>query len=560
VRVAEAVAIRDGHILAVGTNNEVAAAASVDPRIVSLDGLTVVPGFHDAHQHRIGNGPTALGVPAEDLIAAAISQGLTTIDELYVDEARLAELIALDAAGALRLDVNAYLPVNENSDTGAVFEPYYNAYEPGQMVSDNVRVAGLKVFTDFDNANVLLFDQRDLDQLVLERHREGWQLALKTVAVPSLDLILKAIARAADSNPGIVEGRARLEHNLFATAEQIQQIAELGVLPAINLNMPGQGVGDPGIDDLVSRQPAGSYVPWRAMFDAGLEPAGISGFPSYYVDEPEGAPFGSPIHMIYQAVTRVGNLGQRSPDELLGQAITAEEALRSLTINAAHASFEEHSKGSIVPGKLADLVVLSADPLAVAAEEINNIVVLATLIGGVAEYCDLGEVCDLLGPSSNPPPATPPALTAPPAPSGSPVDGLVNVALGQTTDASAELPDSPAASAVDGDFDRSWISGEDPEQWIEVSFADPVDVALLRLTVAQSPAGPTEHRVLGRVAGEGLKLLHEFRGTTADGEALEFSPGEPWRGLAAIRIETLVSPSWVAWREIEILGLQPEQS
>ncbi len=129
-----------------------------------------------------------------------------------------------------------------------------------------------------------------------------------------------------------------------------------------------------------------------------------------------------------------------------------------------------------------------------------------------------------------------------------------NLALHAPARASATLPEAPPEAAVDGDFDTSWSSGSGPLQWIEVKLDGVQSVAGVRLTVGQFPAGYTVHRVLGRVPGLGLQLLHEFAGPTADGDVLEFTPPEPWSGLKAIRIETHESPSWVAWREIEVLA------
>ena len=68
------------------------------------------------------------------------------------------------------------------------------------------------------------------------------------------------------------------------------------------------------------------------------------------------------------------------------EAITAEEALRAYTLNSAYASFEEGLKGSIEAGKLADLVVLAADPTAVDAGEIAGIPVQGTMVGGEVLY------------------------------------------------------------------------------------------------------------------------------------------------------------------------------
>lgn len=390
---AEALAVRGGVVLAVGTNSEVEALGGPGTAVMRLDGLTVTPGFIDAHQHRIGDGPARLGRSHAALIDQAIAQGLTTINELYVDEHRLRELRELDEQGVLRLHVNAYLPVNENSSSGARFDDYYAAYAPGQRLSPRVRVAGLKVFTDFDNAQILLWRQPDLTDFVLERHREGWPLAFKTVSTRSLAMIVEALSAAAAVEPSVVRGRARLEHMLFATPDQVGAIDRLGLVPAVNLNLPGSVLGMPDIEELLAREPPGSYLPWRSLFETGVPAAGISGFPSLYVEVPAGAAFGSPLMLVYQAVTRAGELGAAPPSSMLDQAITAEQALRALTVNAAFAAFEEDVKGRLAPGMAADLVVLSADPLAVPADAIRGIEVLLTMIGGRIEHCGRDVLC-----------------------------------------------------------------------------------------------------------------------------------------------------------------------
>lgn len=522
---AQAVAVRGDRILAVGGNAEIAGLRGPGTVVVTLAGRTIVPGFIDSHQHRIGDGPTRLGLASPvPLIDAAIEQGWTTIAELYVDQPRLDELRGLDLGGALRLRVNAYLPVQENSPEGILLGDYFAAYRPGQMVSPHVRVAGLKVFTDFDNAKILLWKQPDLDAFLLERHREGWPLAVKTVSTRSLAMIVKAFQaiRAADAR--VVEARGRLEHMLFATPGQIEAIEELGLVPAINLNVPGELVGQPDIDELIDREPRGTYAPWRSLFDAAIPAAGITGFPSLYVDEPTGAPFGSPIHLIYQAVTRVGNLGQRSPEALLDQAITAEDALRALSINAARASFEEDLKGSLAAGKLADLVILSADPLAVPAEEINGIEVLVTMIGGKVESCSPGS--ERLCPGT--------------------------AGVGPTATASRALPDSPPSNALDGDLETIWSAGSHPEQWIQVDLGAARTLEALRLVISQYPAGRTVHQVWAGRTEANLRLVHTFRGQTDDGQELGYAPATSVAGVRYVRIVTTESPSWVAWREVEI--------
>lgn len=84
---------------------------------------------------------------------------------------------------------------------------------------------------------------------------------------------------------------------------------------------------------------------------------------------------------------------------MLDQTLTVEQALRLMTINAAYASLAEYSRGSITPGKLADLVILSANPLAIPTQELVEIEVLMTMVGGKVEGCQIA--CESLCPSNN---------------------------------------------------------------------------------------------------------------------------------------------------------------
>ncbi len=540
---AEAILIRGEQIVAVGSEGEVRAQASPQAIQIDLQGKVLAPGFIDSHQHRIGDrGKLGYTDPAP-LLQAALQQGMTTIDELYVDEARLNELRDLDASGLLHLHVNAYLPVNENGPEGRLFDPYYEAYRPGQMVSPHVRVAGLKVFTDFNNATILLWKQGDLNAFLLKEHQKGWQLAVKTVSTRSLEMILKAFEYVESVDPNVINSRGRLEHALFIAPEQITRIKRLGLIPVINLNNPGQLVGEADVDALIAREPKGSYAPWHSLFRAGLIVANGTGFPSYYVDEPGGAPFGSPMHLIYQGVTRVGNLGRQPYPWLLDQAITAEEAMRALTIDGAYASFEEDIKGSLAPGKLADLVILSQNPLSVPAGEINNIQVLMTMIGGKVEWCAPGNetLC---------PPASTSLSTSASAPAAQPVPSLQTSFPAAT--ASRSLPDQPPSNALDGSLDTTWGAGSHPEQWIQIDLGQPRAISVIRLVTSQYPEGETVHQIWAGADENDLRLIHEFQGITTDGQTLEFRPSASLQGIRFIRIVTTQSPSWVAWREIEI--------
>ena len=78
------------------------------------------------------------------------------------------------------------------------------------------------------------------------------------------------------------------------------------------------------------------------------------------------------------------------PDWLAAESVSVEEALRMMTINAAYALFMENNIGSLVPGKFADLIVLSENPLSVDPDALPNIEVLVTMVGGKVEFCKNG--------------------------------------------------------------------------------------------------------------------------------------------------------------------------
>jgi hypothetical protein len=220
----------------------------------------------------------------------------------------------------------------------------------------------------------------------------------------------------------------------------------------------------------------------------------------------------------------------------MGEALTPEQALRAHTINAAAAAFEDESKGSITPGKLADLVVLSADPLSVSPEEIDDIDTLLTMIGGTVEACAAGweRICQGL-PSTSPSPR-------------------LNLAAQANVSASSELPAAPATNVIDG-TSMHWNAAAISPQWIQLILSGPSAVGEIRLVVAQDPAGPSIHELwLGRV-GHPIERVHVFEGVTGDGDVLRYSPPAPIDDVEVVRVLTTgLGELYPAWREIEILS------
>lgn len=163
--------------------------------------------------------------------------------------------------------------------------------------------------------------------------------------------------------------RWRIEHAQHLHPADIPRFAELGVIASMQgIHCTSDG---PWVVTRVGEERArtGAYA-WRNLLDSGAVIVNGTDAPVEDVD---------PITSFYASVTRMMDDGNAFFPE---QAMTREEALRSYTIDAAYGAFEEDIKGSITPGKLADIVVLSKDIMTVPDEEILDAEVVYTIIDG----------------------------------------------------------------------------------------------------------------------------------------------------------------------------------
>lgn len=130
-----------------------------------------------------------------------------------------------------------------------------------------------------------------------------------------------------------------------------------------------------------------------------------------------------------------------------------------------------------------------------------------------------------------------------------------NLAYGKPVSASRSLPENPPENAIDDNADTQWIAGEGPVQWIEIDLQRSYRITEIRLLISQYPAGDTTHRVQVRSSsGAAYQTVHEFQGSTHDNDWLLFKPDMPLENVSQIRIQTILSPSWVAWKEIQVYG------
>jgi hypothetical protein len=130
-----------------------------------------------------------------------------------------------------------------------------------------------------------------------------------------------------------------------------------------------------------------------------------------------------------------------------------------------------------------------------------------------------------------------------------------NLAYGKPVTASRSLPEEPPTNAVDDNAGSQWTAGEGPVQWIQIDLEGSYRVTEIRLLVAQYPAGNTVHHVQVRSSSNAAyQTVYEFTSSTSDNDWLEFEPDAPLDHVSQIRIQTITSPSWVAWKEIQVYG------
>ncbi|UYN88842.1 MAG: hypothetical protein KIT08_06975 [Anaerolineales bacterium] len=133
-----------------------------------------------------------------------------------------------------------------------------------------------------------------------------------------------------------------------------------------------------------------------------------------------------------------------------------------------------------------------------------------------------------------------------------------NVALGRAVQASSQLGSNPAAAAVDGSS-NPWNAGNYPPQWIEITLDEPTTVQQVGMSIEQWPPGNTHHQVWAKLENQTQVLVAEFYGYTSIDGQLVYRLPIALNGVIAVRIRSLESPAWVAWREVEVVSA-PEPS
>ncbi|HEV3252774.1 MAG TPA: amidohydrolase [Candidatus Acidoferrales bacterium] len=227
---------------------------------------------------------------------------------------------------------------------------------------------------DPGNSGILRMDPDDLKKMAIERDRAGFQIAFHAIGDRANRVALDTFAAVRVAN-GERDRRDRVEHAQVVAAGDIERFAALDVIASMQ---PCHLLTDERWTD--ARLGTGRSVDvhaWNSMKKHGVRLA----FGTDYPVEPI-----SPLRGLYACVTRElpegGPAGGWRPQEKL----SIEDCIGNYTLGSAYAQFEEQRKGQLTPGKLADVVVLSADITRIPPHELLRVQVRMTLTGGRIVY------------------------------------------------------------------------------------------------------------------------------------------------------------------------------
>jgi predicted amidohydrolase YtcJ len=222
-----------------------------------------------------------------------------------------------------------------------------------------------------DDYGILTMTQEEIHEAVEDAHRNDWRIGIHANGDVTIDMVLNAYERVLRLWPKAVNPRHRIEHCSLVNPDLLRRIKAVGAIPTpfyTYVYYHGDKWAEYGEEKMRW------MFAHRSFLDYGIPVAPASDYmPGPY----------EPMMALQSMVTRRDFRGREwGPN----QRITVEEALRICTLNGAYASFEEHLKGSITPGKLADFVILGRDPHQVDPLTLKDIPIVRTVVGGKTMY------------------------------------------------------------------------------------------------------------------------------------------------------------------------------
>jgi predicted amidohydrolase YtcJ len=334
--------------------------------------------------------PTDPSRQAELAAEEALSKGVTSFHDAGVsfETVDLYKEMVDDGALGVRL----WVMIRQPNSRLAELLPEYRMVDYGDR---RLTVRGIKVsvdgalgphgawllepYSDLPTSSGLntspIEDLRETARIAVEN---DFQLCVHAIGDRANREVLDVFQEAFEANPDRSDFRWRVEHAQHLNPADIPRFAELNVIAAMQgIHCTSDG---PWVVPRLGEQRAeeGAYV-WRTLWDLGTVIANGTDAPVEDID---------PIASYYATVSRMMKHGEAF---FPAQVLTRMEALETYTIKAAFAGFEEEIMGSLTPGKLADITVLTKDILTIPEDEIPTTEVVYTIVGGKVMYSKSGE-------------------------------------------------------------------------------------------------------------------------------------------------------------------------
>jgi predicted amidohydrolase YtcJ len=303
-----------------------------------------------------------------------VEEGITTAHWIVNSASEMRVLQKLKERGILPLRVYALIPIEHLNNLAELGLSTGFGDEKLRIGSVKIlldgslggRTAALKQpYNDSPNTKgMMLYTHKQLKQFAEKAHEANLQLAIHVIGDKAAETVLDTLERIVKKTSR-ADHRHRLEHASVLNPQLINRAREIGVVVSVQ---PHFIVSDFWIPDRLGKPRARWTYAFKSLLQAGVLLMGGSDAPVEPV---------SPILGVYAAVARKTNRQER---------LTVEEALRMYTVNAAYGSFEECLKGSIEVGKFADLTVLSHDPYKTPPQNLKDVKVEMTIVGGEVVY------------------------------------------------------------------------------------------------------------------------------------------------------------------------------
>lgn len=315
----------------------------------------------------------------------AVRHGLTGVHDMGVPREDLTLMKRFADAGRLPLRLSAYADADSAALADLCSQGLYR-HESGRLQMRGVKFymdgalgsRGAALLEDYSddhgNRGLLLTEPAVFESAVRKARKCGAQIATHAIGDRGNRIVLDTYARVLGDTKDS-DHRWRIEHAQVVALGDIPRLAPLGVIASMQ---PTHATSDmPWAQDRIGPQRIKGAYAWQRFLASGARLALGSDFP---VESPD------PRLGLYAAVTRQDRAGQPLGGWQADQRLTAAEALRGFTADAAYAGHDEDEVGRLAPGLRADFVILDEDPLAIPATELDELRIRSTWVDGKAVF------------------------------------------------------------------------------------------------------------------------------------------------------------------------------